>query len=62
MKFFDAPESDEEGLREACRQAIAQTHAAGLPTYHADREGMYRLFPDGTIERLTAVSRDAAVE
>jgi hypothetical protein len=52
MKFFDVPESYDDGLKEACRQAVARAHAAGLPTYHADREGMYRQLPDGTIERL----------
>jgi hypothetical protein len=36
-----------EIAKEAAREAIAETHALGLPSTHMDNEGIYKLYPDG---------------
>ncbi|MGD0237475.1 MAG: hypothetical protein ABSC55_23465 [Syntrophorhabdales bacterium] len=46
--FFDMSGKEMEALlKEAAAEAIAKTHAAGLPTTHGDEKGVYRLYPDG---------------
>jgi hypothetical protein len=37
---------------EATREAIAETHALGLPTTHVDENGAYDEYPDGHREYL----------
>ena len=42
--FFDTVE---KAFKEAAKEAIAETHAAGYPTTHGDDKGVYRLYPNG---------------
>ena len=39
-------------LKEAAQEAIAEVHAAGLPTAHGDDKGVYLLYPDGHREYI----------
>jgi hypothetical protein len=51
--FFGMSRHEEEALlKEAADEAIAKTHAAGLPTTHGDEKGVYRLYPDGRKEYI----------
>ncbi|MGB9131361.1 MAG: hypothetical protein WCB90_01950 [Methanosarcina sp.] len=45
-------EEKEAVAREAVRKAIADTHAAGRPSTHGDKKGVYQLYPDGRKEYI----------
>lgn len=48
MGFCDL--DDEELMRlvtQAAAAGIAELHAKGIPSTHADEKGIYRLYPDG---------------
>lgn len=46
-------EEKEKILAEGATKRIAETHALGLPTTHADSHGVYRIYPDGRKVYLT---------
>ena len=63
--FLRASKEDVEKMYAgAIREAVAQTHAAGLPTCHAsDKEGyrMCFLFPDGRREYFNTIVEGDAI-
>lgn len=46
--FFDlTTEELTASFEEAVTEAIAETHALGLPTTHGDGENIFKIYPDG---------------
>lgn len=49
--FWDLSKAEtEELLAQSAAEEIAKTHAAGRPTTHGDKKGVYQLFPNGRRE------------
>ena len=61
--FFDMSGKEMEALlKEAAAEAIAEIHAAGLPTTHGDEKGVYRLYPDGRKEYIKRYEKGGNME
>ena len=52
----------EKNFRRAVRDAIAETHAAGLPVHQIRRGRLVAMYPDGSRKVLKVVDSSLAVE
>ena len=52
----------EKNYRRAVREAIAETHAAGLPVHQIRRGRLVAMYPDGSTKVLKVVDPSFAVE
>lgn len=51
-------EEIEKLLADGFAEEIAKTHALGLPTTHADKYGIYDMYPDGSKVYFKLYSED----
>jgi hypothetical protein len=52
MTLFDQAREAAEALRKAGREEIRKAHAAGVPAYYDNGDGIVREMPDGTRQRI----------